>query len=103
MEFLRSEPSLSVPPLRVGHCLGLVLVGTSKVTDVQAVQLVPGMSLQIPEGGLVLSIGDDRKARGACSTYLLRLDIWTSWLEIGCTHASGAVDVTAKLAPGLRN
>ena len=58
------------------------------------------MSLRIPEGSIVISIGDDgRPETGGPVVPHLRLDLWPTWLEIGCEHAQRAGEVGSQLAP----
>jgi hypothetical protein len=60
-----------------------------------------GMGLQIPAGGLVLSVGDDGSPHMAVQQIRLRFDLWPTWLEIGSIHAEHARLAGAKLEPGM--
>ena len=59
-----------------------------------------GMGLQIPIGGLQVSIGDDGETHMTVDP-MVRLDLWTVWLEVGCVHASDAAEVAAMLATAV--
>jgi hypothetical protein len=63
------------------------------------VTVVAGMSLQIPAGALVLTEGENDDVRMEVRSILVRLDLWTMWLEIGCIHAAQAAEFTGKLRP----
>jgi len=59
------------------------------------------MSLQIPAGGLVVSLGDDGTPKVEVKQTLVRLDLWPTWLEIGCVHAEQARAAGERLNPEL--
>lgn len=48
------------------------------------VMVIQGMSLRIPAGGLVISIGENGSPGMAPLVPHIRLDLWPTWLEIGC-------------------
>ncbi len=59
-----------------------------------------GMGLQIPAGGLVVGIGED----GSPETQIdvkLKMDLWPTWLEIGCLHTDKAHVAGQRLNSGL--
>jgi hypothetical protein len=58
---------------------------------------IAGMGLQLPPGGIVVSIGDDGLPHTEVKTPLVRLDLWATWLEIGCAHAAGAAELADQL------
>jgi len=60
-----------------------------------------GMGLQIPPGGLVVSAGDDGSIQGEFKQLNVRLDLWPTWLEIGCVHTEQARSAGAQLNPAL--
>jgi hypothetical protein len=60
------------------------------------------MSIRIPAGSIVISIGEDGKpGTGGPLVPHLRLDLWPTWLEIGCEHAGPASETGSQLAPDL--
>lgn len=63
--------------------------------------LLAGTGLQLPAGSLVISIGDDGKPSMEVKQTLVRLDLWLTWLEIGCIQTACAVRASARLAPDL--
>lgn len=60
-----------------------------------------GMGIQIPAGGLVVSISEDGTPQGEVKEVLVRLDLWPTWLEIGCIHADQARAAGERLTPEL--
>jgi hypothetical protein len=64
---------------------GTVSTGSS-LASCQGVLLIQGMSLRIPAGGIIISIGDDGQPETAPLVPHLRLDLWPTWLGIGCEH-----------------
>jgi hypothetical protein len=62
------------------------------------------MGLQIPAGGIVMSLGEDGIMKMEVNETLVRLDLWPTWLEIGCLHAEQAraagVRLNAELSDG---
>lgn len=52
--------------------------------------VIQGMSLRIPSGSLVISIGEDGRLESPPLVPHLRLDLWPTWLEIGCEHTRRA-------------
>jgi hypothetical protein len=71
------------------------------LAGVPGIFTLAGMGLQIPPGGLVVSIGDDGGPQMEVKQTLLRLDLWPTWLEIGCVHAEQARTAGQRLSPGL--
>jgi hypothetical protein len=63
--------------------------------------VIQGMSLRIPAGSLAISIGEDGNPRSSPLVPHLRLDLWPTWLEIGCEHARHAHDTAAQVSPSL--
>ncbi len=55
-----------------------------------------GMGLQFPPGNIVMLIGDDGRPHTEVNTTTLRIDLWTTWLEIGCEHAGRAAQIGAR-------
>jgi hypothetical protein len=55
------------------------------------------MGLQFPAGSIVVSIGADGLPHAEVKTTLVRLDLWPTWLEIGCAHAARAAEVANQL------
>lgn len=49
-----------------------------------------GMGLQIPSGALKVSLGEDDEPAVEVECIRLRMDLWPTWLEIGCTHTEEA-------------
>lgn len=76
-------------------------VAGANVHDVPGVLLIQGMSLRIPEGSLVLSVGEDGKPGSPALVPHLRLDLWPTWLEIGCEHSRRAHETASALGPDL--
>jgi hypothetical protein len=68
---------------------------------VPGIFLLAGMGLQIPAGGLVVSIGDDGIMKMEVNQTLVRLDLWPTWLETGCLHAEQARAAGDRLNPEL--
>jgi hypothetical protein len=71
------------------------------LAGVPGIFTLAGMGLQIPPGGLVVSIGDGGGPQMEVKQTLLRLDLWPTWLEIGCVHAEQARSAGERLSPGL--
>lgn len=63
--------------------------------------VIQGMSLRIPAGSLVISIGEDGKPESPPLVPHLRLDLWPTWLEIGCEHTRRAHETASQLSPDL--
>lgn len=63
--------------------------------------LLAGMGLQFPAGAVVVSLGDDRMVKMEVNQALVRLDLWPTWLEIGCLHAEQARVAGDRLKPEL--
>lgn len=59
------------------------------------------MSLRIPAGSLVISIGEDGKLESPPLVPHLRLDLWPTWLEIGCEHTKRAHEITTEIRQDL--
>ncbi len=59
------------------------------------------MSLRIPAGSLVISIGEDGKLESPPLVPHLRLDLWPTWLEIGCEHTKRAHETASEFSPDL--
>lgn len=74
---------------------------TANVPDVPGVMVIQGMSLRIPAGSLVSSIGEDGSPESSPLVPHLRLDLWPTWLEIGCEHTRRAHDTAATVSPSL--
>jgi hypothetical protein len=68
---------------------------------VSGIITLAGMGLQVPPGGLVISTGADGKLNVEVGPILLRLDLWPTWLEIGCVHATQAQTAAEQLRPDL--
>lgn len=68
---------------------------------VPGIFILAGMGLQIPAGGVVVSLGEDGNPRMEVKQTLLRLDLWPTWLEIGCVHADQALAAGERLNPEL--
>jgi len=68
---------------------------------VPGIFLLAGMGFQIPAGGLVMSLGDDGGMKMEVNQTLVRLDLWPTWLEIGCLHAEQARAAGDRLNPEL--
>jgi hypothetical protein len=68
---------------------------------VPGILLLAGMGLQIPAGGLVVSLGDDGTPKMEIKQTLVRLDLWPTWLETGCVHAEQARAAGERLNPEL--
>lgn len=71
------------------------------VRGVPGVLVIQGMSLRIPAGGLVISIGDDGSPTLAPVVPHLRLDLWPTWLEIGCDHTRRAHDTASAVSASM--
>lgn len=67
------------------------------------VMVIQGMSLRIPAGGLVISIGEDGKLESPPLIPHLRLDLWPTWLQIGCEHTKRAYETGSALTPEMRD
>ena len=65
------------------------------------VMVIQGMSLRIPAGGLVISIGDDGSPKLAPLAPHLRLDLWPTWLKVGCEHTTRAHDTASSITPTM--
>ncbi len=63
--------------------------------------LLAGMGLQFPAGSIVASMGEDGTPQLEVKETLVRLDLWPTWLEIGCQHAERARAVGATVVPDL--
>jgi len=63
--------------------------------------ILAGMGLQIPAGGLVMSVTDDGDVRGEVKEVRVRIDLWPTWLEIGCRATDQALGASAQLTPEL--
>jgi hypothetical protein len=63
--------------------------------------LLAGMGFQIPAGGIAMSLGDDGGMKMEVNQTLVRLDLWPTWLEIGCFHAEQARVAGDRLNPEL--
>ncbi len=77
------------------------LAATANVADVPGVMVIQGMSLRIPAGSLVISIGEDGRPGSSPLVPHLRLDLWPTWLEIGCEHTRRARDMASEFSPAL--
>jgi hypothetical protein len=60
-----------------------------------------GMGLQFPPGAIVLSVDESGHPKMEIRENLLRLDLWPTWLEIGCIHTDQARKAAARLRPDL--
>jgi hypothetical protein len=60
-----------------------------------------GMGLQFPPGSIVVSIGDDGQEKLEITATLVRLDLWPTWLEVGCSHTVRALESAAELRNDL--
>lgn len=67
----------------------------------RGVMVLAGMGLQIPAGRIVISLGSDGSHQMTAGQPLLRLDLWPTWLEIGCRHADQARAAADRLVAGL--
>lgn len=63
--------------------------------------LLAGMGLQIPAGGLLLSVNENGAPQAQVRQTLVRLDLWPTWLEVGCVHAERAKAAGERLNLGL--
>jgi hypothetical protein len=63
--------------------------------------ILEGMGMQIPPGGLKVSIAEDGSASTGPVTMLVRLDLWTTWLEIGCRSAGDAAAAAREMTPDM--
>jgi hypothetical protein len=63
--------------------------------------VIQGMSLRIPPGGLVISIGEDGQLTSPPLVPELRLNLWPTWQEIGCEHTRRAHETAAEFRAGL--
>lgn len=61
--------------------------------------ILEGMGIQIPVGGLVLTVGEDGVPAGEITAVRLRLDLWPNWLEIGCRATDQAIEASQGLTP----
>lgn len=59
--------------------------------------ILAGMGLQIPAGALVISHGEDGDVAAEIKEVRVRLDLWPTWLEIGCRAADEALFASAQL------
>jgi len=59
------------------------------------------MGLQLPPGAIVVSIGPDGAPQMDINQVLVRIDLWPTWLEIGCVHAEAARIANERLRPDL--
>jgi len=59
------------------------------------------MGLQFPAGSIVASMGEDGTPQLEVKETLVRLDLWPTWLEIGCQHAERARAFGATVVPDL--
>ncbi len=71
------------------------------VQAVSGIVLLAGMGLQFPEGSIVLTVGADGSPSIEVRETKIRLDLWPTWLEVGCVHAEQARAANALLEPGL--
>jgi hypothetical protein len=60
--------------------------------------ILAGMSMRIPAGGLRFSLSGDGTPQGTAEMYV-RLDLWPTWLEVGCRSADDARSANAGLSP----
>ena len=63
--------------------------------------VLAGMSLQFPPGAIVASIGPDGTSRMDVTQTLVRIDLWPTWVEIGCIHTEQAWAASQGLSPDL--
>ena len=63
--------------------------------------ILAGMGVQIPPGGLVLTEADDGGVVGEVKEVRVRLDLWPTWLEIGCRATDQALSASAQLTSEL--
>jgi hypothetical protein len=63
--------------------------------------LLAGMGVQIPAGSLVLSVNADGSQSMEITRQLVRLDLWPTWLEVGCVHTDQARIANEILQPDL--
>jgi hypothetical protein len=64
--------------------------------------VLDGMGFQIPAGELVLSLGEDGIFAGPqVAAVRVRMDLWPTWLEIGCTHTNKAREAGLRLGVSL--
>ncbi len=68
---------------------------------VPGVLVLQGMSLRIPAGSLVISIGAGGRLDSPPLVPHLRLDLWPTWLEIGCEHARRAHETASEFSSNL--
>lgn len=68
---------------------------------VPGIFFLAGMGLQIPAGGLVLSFDENGAPQVQLGQMLVRLDLWPTWLEVGCVHAERAKAAGERLTLGL--
>jgi hypothetical protein len=57
---------------------------------VPGIFVLDGMGFQIPSGALVLSLATDGTPQMKVQAVRVRIDLWPTWLEIGCRHAEQA-------------
>jgi hypothetical protein len=60
-----------------------------------------GGGVQIPPGGLVLTEGEDGAATAEIRAVRVRLDLWPTWLEIGCRATNDALAACQQLSADL--
>lgn len=65
------------------------------------VLVIQGMSLRIPAGSLVISVADDGTFLSPPLVPHLRLDLWPTWLEIGCKHTKRAHETATEFSTEL--
>lgn len=63
--------------------------------------VLAGMGLRIPLDGITTTIGEDGAPQLQINQTLVRLDLWPTWLEIGCVHADRAREANERLAPDM--
>lgn len=62
----------------------------ASLTFMPGIFLLAGMGSQIPAGDLVVSIGGDGTPKMQTQDVRLKMDLWSTWLEIGCVHTDKA-------------
>jgi hypothetical protein len=60
--------------------------------------ILAGMSMKIPAGGLRISLSEDGTPQASAEMHV-RLDLWPTWLEVGCRSAEDARSGNAGLSP----
>src|SRR5688500_9376180 len=49
------------------------------------------MGFQVPSGSMVIELGEDGSPTARINAVRVRMDLWPTWLEIGCVNTNAAL------------